>query len=119
VTSGQSLYVAINLNGDARISSSVIVLDYDASLFEVKRVANGGLLRADPQFTTDGGRLTVRLEQRAAGAGVLARGQLLLIVMATKGSGQAALMLNSETSLRSPADQVVSVRMQSAAVEVR
>src|SRR5262249_15876638 len=81
VTSGQSLYVAINLNGDARISSSVIVLDYDASLFEVKRVANGGLLRADPQFTTDGGRLTVRLEQRAAGAGVLARGQLLLIVM--------------------------------------
>jgi general secretion pathway protein D len=119
VTSGQSLYVAINLNGDARISSSVIVLDYDASLFEVKRVANGGLLRADPQFTTDGGRLTVRLEQRAAGAGVLARGQLLLIVMATKGSGQAALILNSETSLRSPVDQVVSVRMQSAAVEVR
>jgi len=46
-------------------SSSVIVLDYDASLFEVKRVANGGLLRADPQFTTDGGRLTG--SPRAAG----------------------------------------------------
>ncbi len=118
-TSGQDFYVAINLSGDSRISSSVIALDYDANLFEVKRVASSGLLRADPKLTKEGGRLSVRMLQSAAPEGILARGQLLLIVMATKASGQSRLTLNSATRLYSPTGQVIPVQLKSATVELR
>jgi len=119
VASGQDFYVAINLNGVARISSSVIVMDYDPNLVAVKRVANGGLLRGDPQFTAEGGRLRVRLAQSTSSADVLARGQLLLVVMSTKGRGRSALVLNSETSLHSANNESVQVRMRNAEVAVR
>lgn len=118
-TIGRDFYIAIHLEGEARFSSSVIALDYDANLFEVKRVANSGLLRADPQFTADRGSLRVRLEQPGAGGGVLARGQLLLIVMAAKANGQSPLTLNGETSLYSPTGQVIPIKLQSMAVDVK
>lgn len=70
VNSGNAFYVAINLDGDARISCSLVVLDFDANLIEVRRVANGGLLRGDPQFTTQGGKLRIRLEQSASNGSI-------------------------------------------------
>jgi general secretion pathway protein D len=117
-TSGQDFYVAINLLGEARISSSLIALDYDPNLFEVKRVADSGLLRAAPEFSTAGGRLTVRLERSAAGS-VVARGQLLLIVMRAKAAGESSLTLSGETSLYNANGQAVSIKLQGATVEVR
>jgi general secretion pathway protein D len=117
-TVGQNFYVAISLTGDARIASSVIVLDYDANLFEVRRVANTGLLQSDPQFTTDNGQLRVRLNQTTR-VGVPARGQLLLIVMAAKARGSSALMLNSATRLWSASDEPIPMQLNGATVEAR
>jgi general secretion pathway protein D len=115
---GQAVYVGVDLSGEAQVSSAVIVLEYDPSLLEVKRVASGGLLKGDPQFTADDGILRVRIEHPDS-TGVVARGHVLLIVMSARVAGESPLSLGDGTSVRTPHGELVPLKLLGGAVEIR
>ncbi len=123
-TKGQDLYVAIIVNGNGEISGSNISLAYDPNIIEIKGVRDGGLLRAgganpELQFSAEGGQLNVQLERPAGSGGVPARGQLLLLIFTVKGQGQTNLVLNEQTSFRSPTGESLVLKLQSAQIEAR
>lgn len=123
-TKGQDLYVAIIVNGSGEISGSNISLSYDPNIIEIKGVRDGGLLRAgganpELQFAAEGGQLNVQLERPAGSGGVPARGQLLLLIFTVKGQGQTNLVLNDQTSFRSPTGESLVLKLQSTQIEAR
>jgi hypothetical protein len=124
-TKGQDLYVAVIVNGNAEISYTNISLTFDQNILDIKAVRDGGLLRAgganpELQFHAENGVLTVQMERPQGSGGVGARGQLLLLVFNVKNQGQSPLALNEQqTFFRTPANQPVPLKLQSAQIEVR
>ncbi|HWP45297.1 MAG TPA: secretin N-terminal domain-containing protein, partial [Blastocatellia bacterium] len=122
---GQDLYVAVIVNGNAEISYTNLALTYDPNILDIKAVRDGGLLRAgganpDLQFNAENGVLTVQMERPQGYGGVSARGQLLLLVFNVKGQGQSPLALNEQqTFFRTPSNQPVPLKLESAQIEVR
>ncbi|MEK6288487.1 MAG: secretin N-terminal domain-containing protein [Acidobacteriota bacterium] len=123
-TKGQDLYVAIFVNGNGEVSSAHITLGYDASLLEVKGVRDSGMLgagsRAELQFSSDGGVLSIQMDRLQGTGGVPARGQLCLVVFGVKAPGQSPLLLNeAQTQFRSSTGQALPIKVQSSQVEIR
>jgi general secretion pathway protein D len=120
---GQDLYVAVFVNGPSEVSSAHVTLSFDPNILEVKGVRDSGLMstgaRAELQFQADSGTVNIQLDRPQGSPGVVARGQLCLVVFTTKGQGASPLTLAEQTSFRTPAGQPAVIRLQSSQVEVR
>jgi general secretion pathway protein D len=122
VIKDQNYYVAVTLSGDVEIASADISLGYDADIFEVREVRDGGLLGADAsiQFDNPQGLLRVKINRAVNSKEGRARGILVFIVFKVKKQGRSALSLNEqETRLIMPNGQSVTLELHSSQAEAR
>ena len=120
---GQDFYVAIFVNGNGEVANAHVSLTYDGSLLEVKGVRDSGMLsagaRAELQFSADNGQLNIQMDRPQGTPGVVARGQLCLIVFTVKGQGHSPLTLTDQSQFRNSGGQVLPITLHSSQVEVR
>lgn len=121
---GQQFIAAIRATGSVIVSSVNLSMSYDPNIFEVKAVRSSGIMNAgganaDPQFTAQGGIISVQLERPPGTGGVPLRGHLLYIIFEVKGQGQTTLALSEGSVFRMPNGQAVPAKYESLQVEVK
>jgi len=120
---GQDFYVAIFVNGNGEVANAHVSLTYDGSLLEVKGVRDSGMLsagaRAELQFSADNGQLNIQMDRPQGTPGVVARGQLCLIVFTVKGQGHSPLTLTDQSQFRNSSGVALPITLHSSQVEVR
>jgi hypothetical protein len=121
---GQQFIAAVIVNGPAKIIAANLSINFDPTIFEVKAVRDGGLMRTggvsvEPQVNTQPGVITVSIERPPESGPVVARGQLLYIILEARAVGQTAIALGEASTFRGPNGQQVIASFESAQVEVR